>query len=483
MTRRNQRFAQLALAAALAATTAACGGDDKKSCDVAKQTGCSTGLVCEPIEGGSPACVQPLMIRGNVFDLGTSIGIESARVVALDANRSPVSTVAITDAAGDFQIEVSNPRTKDGAPVARDLFLRADAQGYATFPSGIRQALPINTAGAVRVDGKLELADPQTTDIGLIELATAGTGTISGTVAVPANQPGVLVVAETVGTLDGFSALADRNGDYAIFNLAPGDYSVRAYAQGAVHEEKTAAVAADAVTDVDLAMTSAAPATVSGNVSLVNRGAGTGTSVILVVESTFDEVLLRGETPPGLRAPGPGIAPDLTGAWQITGVPPGRYVALAAFENDFLVRDPDVCQGGTEVVHFDVLDAQPVALDIFKITGSLDVISPGANGPEIVGNGTPTFSWVDDSSEAAYEITVVDALGDEVLPPTRIAGVSGGTPTFTYPGTLPPGYYQFKVKSVKGTCIPTGATAPVTEYISQTEDLKGVFIVPPPATP
>ena len=184
----------------------------------------------------------------------------------------------------------------------------------------------------------------------------------------------MLVVAETVGTLDGFSALADRNGDYAIFNLAPGDYSVRAYAQGAVHEEKTAAVAADAVTDVDLAMTSAAPATVSGNVSLVNRGAGTGTSVILVVESTFDEVLLRGETPPGLRAPGPGIAPDLTGAWQITGVPPGRYVALAAFENDFLVRDPDVCQGGTEVVRFDVLDAQPVALDIFKITGSLDVI-------------------------------------------------------------------------------------------------------------
>ena len=44
--------------------------------------------------------------------------------------------------------------------------------------------------------------------------------------------------------------------------------------------------------------------------SLVNRGAGTGTSVILVVESTFDPVFLRGETPPGLRAPGPGIAPD-----------------------------------------------------------------------------------------------------------------------------------------------------------------------------
>jgi hypothetical protein len=148
VTRRSQRFALLALAAGLAATTVACGGDDKKSCDVAKQTGCSTGLVCEPVEGGSPACVQPLVIRGNVFDLGTSAGVESARVVALDANRSPVSTVAITDAAGDFAIEVSNPRTKDGTPVARDVFLRADAQGYETFPSGIRQALPISPASS-----------------------------------------------------------------------------------------------------------------------------------------------------------------------------------------------------------------------------------------------------------------------------------------------------------------------------------------------
>jgi hypothetical protein len=477
VTRRSQRFALLALAAGLAATTVACGGDDKKSCDVAKQTGCSTGLVCEPVEGGSPACVQPLVIRGNVFDLGTSAGVESARVVALDANRSPVSTVAITDAAGDFAIEVSNPRTKDGTPVARDVFLRADAQGYETFPSGIRQALPISTAGAVRVDGKLELADPQTNDIGLIERASSGTGVISGTVAVPANQPGALVVAESVGGVDGFSALADRNGDYAIFNLAPGDYSVHAYAQGVVHEEKTATVAADAVTDVDLAMTSASAATVSGNVSLVNRGAGTGTSVILVVESTFDEALLRGETPPGLRAPGPGIAPNLTGAWEIAGVPPGRYVALAAFENDSLVRDPDVCQGGTEIVHFDVLGSQPVALDLFKITGSLDVISPGADGPELVANGTPTFSWVDDSSETGYEITVVDALGNEVWTKT-IPGVSGGTPSVTYdaPAPLQAGYYQFKVKSVKGTC----AAAAGPQYISQTEDLKGVFIVPAP---
>ncbi|WP_242342438.1 carboxypeptidase-like regulatory domain-containing protein [Anaeromyxobacter terrae] len=480
MLRRSPRLTPLAVVAALIATTAACSGSDKKaSCDVAKQTGCASGQVCEAVEGGTSLCTQPLVIRGNVFDLGTAVGVEKARVVALDANRSPISTVAITDAAGDFSIQVANPRAKDGTPLARDLFLRADAQGYATFPSGIREALPIDTAAATRVDTRYELADPQTTDIGLLELPSAGTGTISGTAAVPANQPGVLVVAEWAAGGAGFSALADRNGDYAIFNLAPGEYTVQAYARGAVHEPKTATVAADAVTDVDLALVSgAAGANVTGQVSLVNRGAGTGTSVVLVVESTFDPKLLRGETPPGLRAPGPGTAPNLDGAFEIAGVPPGRYVALAAFENDFLVRDPDVCQGGTELVSFDVTGALPVSLTTFKITGSLDVISPGADGPELLTNATPTFSWVDDSSESAYELTVVNAFGDVVWTKT-LPGSSGSNPSVPYAGpALAPGYYQFKVKSVKGTCTPTGTSTPVTQYISQTEDLKGVFIVP-----
>ena len=144
------------------------------------------------------------------------------------------------------------------------------------------------------------VADPQTTDIGLLELPPPAPGSSPGPSRFRRTSRARSSWPRT-GT--GFSALADRNGDYAIFNLAPGSYSVTAYARGAVHEEKSATVLADAVTDVDLGMTSAGAATVSGNVSLVNRGAGTGTSVILVVES-FDPVFLRGETPPGLRAPG-----------------------------------------------------------------------------------------------------------------------------------------------------------------------------------
>src|SRR5207247_2420213 len=111
-------------------------------------------------------------------------------------------------------------------------------------------------------------------------------------------------------------------------------------------------LSSDQAATLDLSIDGARPAhTVSGDVNIVNPGAGTATSVILVVESTFDDALARGDTPPGLRAPAPPAAPNVTGAFSIDGVPDGRYVVLAGFENDNLVRDPDTSIGGTQIVH------------------------------------------------------------------------------------------------------------------------------------
>jgi hypothetical protein len=111
------------------------------------------------------------------------------------------------------------------------------------------------------------------------------------------------------------------------------------------------------------------------------------------------------------------------------------------------------------------------------VTGALDIVGPGEPGPEAVTSATPVFSWVDDSSEDHYDVSLLDAFGN-VLWVRGIAGVSGGTPSVTYgeaggtpptPPALVPGmYYQFKVvASKKG--VP----------ISQTEDLKGVFVYEP----
>jgi hypothetical protein len=450
----------------------ACGDDDEKACNPVAGTGCDDGLVCEQLEAGGGVCAAPVLLRGRVTSLADGAPIEGARVVALDANRAPASTVGVTDALGAFSIRVANPRTSDKLPIAHELFLRADARDHRTFPSGLRQSLPVSTADAV-LEGDDFVVENAQTELALEPLAVAGSAAIHGRAAIPAGQPGVLVVAEpgSGGPAAG-TAVADRDGDYAIFNLAPGAYTVRAYARGGIHPPASVTLDADEDELVDLPGSGSAPATVTGTVQLVNRGDGTGTSVILVVESTFDEALGRGEAPPGLRAPD-GLALTLDGAYAIAGVPPGRYVALAAFEDDFLVRDPDLCIGGTQISRFEVPEgATAVTLAGFKITGALNLFSPGANGPEVV-TGTPVFKWEDDSSEDAYELTVVDGLGSVVWE-TTIGGSSGTDPSVTYAGDpLEPGYYQWSVKSSAGLC--QGNTA--TKYLSRSEDLKGVFIV------
>jgi hypothetical protein len=264
----------------------------------------------------------------------------------------------------------------------------------------------------------------------------------------------------------GASAVADRDGHYRIFNLGAGSYTLTGYARGVSFESRTVVVDDGADARADLARPSVATATVSGKVDIVNPGAGSATSVILVLESLYDEANLRGESPPGLRAPNPGLAPDVTGAFAIDGVPAGRYVVLAAFENDHLVRDPDTSIGGTQIVHIAVDPGQDVALaESFKITGSLDFLPPFGLELEAV-SAPPTFSWVDDSSEDSYELEVRDALGHPVWTYTE-PGHSGSDPAVGYAGPLEAGmYYQVKIRSVKdGTPI------------SQTEDLAGIFYV------
>jgi hypothetical protein len=451
---------------------AACGGDDEKACNPVAGTGCDAGLVCEHLEAGGGVCAPPVVVRGTVTSLADGEPIEGARVVAVDANRAPTSTVAVTGADGAFAIRVANPRTQDRLPVAHEVFLRADARGHRTFPSGLRHSLPVSTADAT-LDGGVFVVENAQTEVALDLLPSAGSAAIHGVAQVPPGQPGVLVVAEPeAGGAAAGTAIADRDGDYAIFNLAPGNYAVRAYARGAIHPPAAVTLVADEDERVDLAVSAVASATVSGGVQLVNPGDGTGTSVILVVESTFNEGLGLGEAPPGLRVPD-GLALTLKGTYSIAGVPPGRYVALAAFEDDLLVRDPDVCIGGTQTTRFEVAaGATSVPLPGFKVTGALNLLSPGADGPEVV-SGTPVFSWEDDSGEDAYDIAVVDGLGEPVWNAT-IPGVSGATPSLAYAGpALAPGYYQWSVKSSAGTC--NGNTS--VKYLSRSEDLKGVFVV------
>jgi hypothetical protein len=207
---------------------------------------------------------------------------------------------------------------------------------------------------------------------------------------------------------------------------------------------------------------------VSGSVQIVNAPGGSVTSVVLAIESTFDEALGRGQVPPGLRVGG------ISGAFSIEDVPDGRYVVLAAFENDNLVRDPDENISGTQTVHIQVPDPENgnviTISEGFKITEALAVVGPGAEAPEIVTSSTPTLTWADDSSEDGYKIRVFDAFGNEIWQ-TELGPTTGSADvSIQYAGAaLETGmFYQFRVTSFRERGGSHGA-------ISTTEDLKGVF--------
>ncbi len=165
----------------------------------------------------------------------------------------------------------------------------------------------------------------------------------------------------------------------------------------------------------------------------------------------------------------------MSGDFVIEGVPAGRYVVLAAYENDALVRDPDTNISGTDFVSIEVSAGQDdVTLsESFKVTEALATISPGVDGPEAV-DDKPELVWADDSSEDWYDVRVFDAFGTEVWSSLELPGVSGGdTASVQYEGPLEPGmYYQFRVSSWRQ---PGGGDA---APISTTEDLRGVFFLP-----
>jgi hypothetical protein len=50
-----------------------------------------------------------VVVRGQVFDLSDSAPVPGARVVARDANQVAVSDVAISDAAGNYELAVPTP--------------------------------------------------------------------------------------------------------------------------------------------------------------------------------------------------------------------------------------------------------------------------------------------------------------------------------------------------------------------------------------
>jgi hypothetical protein len=463
-------------AIALAAALGGCSDDDDKKeegCSQDDVTSCDEGFVCEQMGADEFACLAPVIVGGRVFDGLDEAAVEGATIVGLDANGAARTRVARSGPDGRFELPVSVRRDADGKPIDDAITLRVAAADHQSFPTAPRTALPIKLELAVAESEGKKLEDQRwrienaATEVSLLPLPAEqqGRATVTGRIAAE-DAGGVLVLA-----LDGesaqTSAISDLDGEFVLFNVAPGSRVLEGYRAGLAVAPRTVDVPTAGLSDVVLESSEAKLSTVRGNLSIVNADGGLDTTVILVVASTFDANLARGEAPAGLRATGIG------GAFTIENVPPGRYAVLAAFENDQLVRDPDEGIGGTEVVFVSTTDAGGTSAveQSFKVTEALGIMNPGSEGIDVVAAGPVTLTWADDSSEDGYELRVYDALGTLVHEDTEVARTTG-SPTVEYaldaadyaPGML----YQFRVWSWRERT--DGRT-----YISASEDLKGVF--------
>lgn len=451
---------------------ASCSQDKEAPCKVGTSTGCDTPLVCEEADG-KPVCVPEFALEGSVRD-SDGEGISAAHVVALDANGTALGS-ATSEADGAFRVAFSWPRDAEFKPLDPPaVTLRVSASGYQAFPLPPRVAIPIDLSKAeLDAEETRYVVANSTTNVMLLPLQgdSQGLATIRGTVT-GENPTGVLLVATQAGSAVS-SGVSGHNGEFVLFNVPEGATELLAFKAGVRYPSQQMDVEAPVLEGVQMQPASGGLTRITGSVQLVNTSGSFNTSVLLVPEVLFEPMSARGESPAGMRAD------DVTGAFAIDGVPPGRFVALAAFENDGLVRDPDTAIAGTDIVVFEttVQGGELPLGEQFKITGALDVVSPGAAGMDTVDTLPITFQWKDDSSEKGYDLVVYDAYGNVAHQADDLPSVSGGkdgNPLYVWQGldAVPGMIYQFRVRSWRGDTWDK-------TYISQTEDLKGLFLFQP----
>ncbi len=447
-----------------------CPGSGPQTCKLTDATPCTSGEVCERVkDNGNPYCFQPVLLQGTVKVLGSSTVIANAEVTAVDVNGLPTGSIAKSDTDGAWSLRIETERSDEkGTPIFRTVMLRAAAQDFQSFPSGVRTSLPIDTSAAKAAsEGKPRVLTNSLTALSLAALDDADKGykAVSGTVELTAGQP-ALVVLEGSRT---HTTNPDGSGAFRIFNVAPGTYKAQAYGKGSNYTAvDVTAVAGSDTTGVMLKKNGVASATMTGSVNLVAAANPAGTSVVMAVESTFIEVLARGELVPGLRAPQTST-PNLSGSYSISGIPDGKYVVLAGFENDGNVRDPDPLISGTQLARVTVANGTVNASPSFKVTGAIQMVSPGASDAVEEVSAAPTFSWKPYSSAKTYGLVVFSALGVKIWENLSVLDAKNaeGNIALPYSGpALKPGVvYQWRVIAKGNAQNP----------ISMTEDLKGLF--------
>lgn len=325
----------------------------------------------------------------SVKDSAADTAVRDASVAVYNSSNALVTT-GTTDIDGNFEYSLS-PGT---------YYIRVATQDYLPVPPRNQDAVPFEI-----IDGQAT-----TQHVALDEHPDAGaTGQISGSVLTPDlnGVSGVLVVAKDAGQNLTISGITGQDGDFVLYNVMPGSYTLEVYLAGyrEASDPVTVVVAGGSHEAVTIEIAEHANADLYGKVTFLAIVNGV-VDITLIHPDTLDTI-------PGLSTQND--ANELT--YRLNSVPPGTYIAWASFRNDEYVMDPDsIRKFGLPQVTF-TADSADLEQN-FDVTGAVSITDPTNEPdlvvPEVVNTATPTFKWDSYSSAKEYIIEVFNSKGETI---------------------------------------------------------------------
>jgi hypothetical protein len=352
------------------------------------------------------------VLSGTITDADTDAALDRVRIIVMESNtNTPVKSLA-TAADGTYRTELSGG----------SYYLKLYRQSYDQVPPKGMSPLPFTVSVGAEVAKPYEMNPSAVQNGGYVKgkVAEAGTGVA-----------GVLVVAEKDG--QGYSAVTDAAGDYYIYNLPAGSYTLKGWISGYSSEQPTVSVAASAESTQNLQLSRGTAGSVSGTVTFLASNA-------LPVDITLTHPLTREAIP--------GLLTSSSQNYSIANVPAGTYIARASYQNDERVVDPDwIVKNGEPVVN---VDGGAVSLN-FSLTGSVRLTTPTnlatTTEPIEVASATPRFTWAAYSSTSDYVLEVSDANGNVIWggfgTGTIANGTTGPVKKVTVPSSQTSAEYNF----------------------------------------
>ncbi len=304
-------------------------------------------------------------------------------------DNSPTSYSTSSGADGKYSISIT----------AGTYLIKISKQGYNSVPPVGVSAVPVVVTAGMKTIASYQMAAS----------TVSNAGYVTGRILVGLTpKSGVLTIISGNGST--YSGTTNSNGNFTIYNIPAGSYSVKGYLASYNSSSVNISVTQNTkATTADIVLSSGATGVVSGNVSFL------ATSNIEVDVSLII---------PGTNSTIPGLTVKTSGGnYSMSGVPNGIFIARASWANDNKVVDPDwIIKSGEPIV---TINSNSVSLN-FSLTGAVSLVSPTnaitTTVPVIVTTIAPVFTWNAYSSTDNYVIEVMDMNG------TIVWGGISGTP-------------------------------------------------------